>query len=795
VAHTRPDAAGTGSGEVWLVPDDPTSKPMSRHELAAELRQVLQAAERRPGRASRLKRKALARRVGISVSSLYAYLDGTTLPPAGTLVLLLDELDVASLQRQKLVSARDCLELSRRSRVTAVAPRDPTVPRQLPADVPGFTGRAAYLDRLDQLLSKYDSDASTVVITAIGGMAGVGKTALSLHWAHRVADRFPDGQLYVNLRGFSPDGQMVAPTVALRRLLDALLVPPERIPADLDAQAALYRSMLAGRRMLVLLDNARDAEQVRPLLPGTGSVLALITSRNRLTPLVATEGAQALSLDLLSIQEARELLAMRLGTGRVAAEPEAVNTIIEGCGHLPLALAITAAHAQQYGLPLAVLAADLRDTGRRLDTLDAGDPTSQVRAVLSWSYATLTPPAARLLRLLSLHPGPDISAEAAASLGGHPPAQTRPLLIELTRASLVTEHRPGRYTCHDLLRAYATELAAQDPEPERRTAVTRLLDHYTHTAYAARRLMDPARESITLTPPQPGTTPQELTDYHQALAWLTAEHEVLLAALDRAAALGFDSHTWLLAWAVLDFLWRRAQWHELAATQQAAVAAGGRLNDPLVQARALRHLASAYTELGRFEEAHTQLRLALDLDTQSGDLAVQAHTHHILARLWGRQDRHGEALDHSRRALDLYRAAGHRHGQARALNAVGWYHALLGDHRQALTYCQQALPLYREIGHRFGLASTWDSLGYAHRHLGQHTQAVICYQRALDLHRELGDRYFEAEILTHLGDTHKATEDLDAAHDAWQQALTILDEIDHADADQLRAKLATLVSA
>jgi tetratricopeptide (TPR) repeat protein len=581
------------------------------------------------------------------------------------------------------------------------------------------------------------------------------------------------------------------PAEAVRRFLDALHVPPERIPADLDAQAALYRSQLAGRRMLIVLDNARDTAQVRPLLPGAPTCLVLVTSRNQLSGLVAADGAHPITLDLLTPGEARELLARRLGGDRVSAEPEAVEEIITRCVRLPLALAIVAARAAAHRhVPLRFLAGELRDTHDRLTTLSTtDDPYTDVRAVFSWSYHALTPDAARLFRLLGLHPGPDLAAPAAASLAGLPASTVRPMLAELTRASLLVEHTPGRYTFHDLLRAYATDLThTTDPDQQRRDATHRMLDHYLHTAHLADRLLYPSRDPITLTPPQPRVTLQHTADYQQAMAWFTTERPVLLAAVDHAAALGFDTHTWQQAWTLSTFLNRQGHWHDLAVTGRAAVAAAGRLADPAAQARAHLGLARAYTRLGHFDDADTQLRHALNLYRQVGDQAGQAHTYNNLAHLWERQGRYAQALDHARQALALFRAAGYQAGQAYALNAVGWYHALLGDYQQALTCCQQALTLFQELDDRYGQANTWDSLGYAH-HLGHHEQAITCYQHAFTLFRDLGDRYYEATILTHLGDTHHTAGDPDAARDAWQQALTILDDLDHPDADTVRTKL------
>jgi tetratricopeptide (TPR) repeat protein len=646
-----------------------------------------------------------------------------------------------------------------------------SVPRQLPAAVAHFAGRSGELAMLTGLLRGRAEAGGMVVISAIGGTAGAGKTALAVYWAHQVADRFPDGQLYVNLRGFDPTGQVMDPAEAVRRFLDALHVPPERIPADLDAQAALYRSHLAGRRMLVVLDNARDTAQARPLLPGAPTCLVLVTSRNQLTGLIGADGAHSISLDLLSATEARELLARRLGADRVAAEPDAVAEIVTRCARLPLAL-VAARAAVRPHVRLHTLAGELRDTQQRWEALTGDDPTTDVRTVLSWSYRALSPHAAGLFRLLGLHPGPDVAAPAAASLTALPIDQLRLLLAELTRASLLTEHTPGRYTLHDLLRAYATEQAHRiDSDLQRRAATHRILDHYLHTAHTADRLLDPARGQPTLIPPRPGVGPEPLADLQQARDWLTAEDAGLLAAVDHAAATGFDTHTWQLAWALWPFLDRRGHWRGYAAAGSAAVAAAGRLADPTAQARAHRILAGAYTRLGHFDDAHTQLWHALDLYRQAGDQAGQAHTHNNLAHLGERRGRPAQALDHARQALNLFRAAGHQAGQAESLNNIGWHHALLGDHQQALTYCQQALALFQELGDRWGEASTWDSLGYAHHHLGYHTQAIACYQHALTLFRDLGDRYNEATTLINLGDTHHTAGNPTAARDAWQHAL------------------------
>ena len=375
--------------------------------------------------------------------------------------------------------------------------RRPRVPRQLPSGVAHFAGRGAELAALDAVLGGGAGGGPGVVISAIGGTAGVGKTALALQWAHQVADRFPDGQLYANLRGFDAGGgQPTDPADVLRGFLDAFGVHPERIPHDTESLAALYRSVLAGRRMLVLLDNAADVAQVRPLLPASPECLVIVTSRRELSALAAREGALLVQLDVLSAQEANELLVARLGAERAAAEPWAVTELATLCARLPLALSVIVARAAAAPrLPLAALAAELTELGGRLDALDVGDPAANVRTVLSLSYRHLPDPAARMFRLLGLHPGPDISAAAAASLAGLPAADARVALRDLVRASLLNETVPGRYAFHDLLRAYAAEQSALTTSAAGVENTTRrMLDHYLHTAHHAHVVLYPGRE-------------------------------------------------------------------------------------------------------------------------------------------------------------------------------------------------------------------------------------------------------------------------------------------------------------
>jgi DNA-binding SARP family transcriptional activator len=662
-------------------------------------------------------------------------------------------------------------------------------PAMLPAALPGFAGRAGELRALSALPV---SPGGALLITAIGGTAGVGKTALAVRWAREHAFEFPDGQLYLNLRGFSP-GEPVPPAEALRIFLGALRVPGAHIPRGLDDRQALYRSLLEGKKTLILLDNARDAAQVRPLLPGSPGCRVLVTSRNDLTGLIASDGAQPIVLDILSRSEAQELLASRIGHQRLDSEPAAADELVNLCARLPLALAVTAARAvARPQFPLAFLAAELRDTRARLDALATGEDATDPRAVFSWSYQQLTPEAARMFRLLGLHPGPDVTAPAGASLAATTPGQARRTLLELTRAHLLTEHSPGRYAFHDLLRAYAVSQAdAAEDAPARQAATGRVLDHYLHTANAAALLLEPLRQPATLPPALTGVTAEPLADHNQALAWFEAEHQVLLSAVALAAETGFGTCACELPGTMATFLDRAGHWREWAAIQHTAVEAAVRTSDPARHAAALRALAFACTRLADYDQARAHLSDCLRLYREAGDRAGEARTQQSLSWVADRQERPADALAHAERALALFKAIGHRAGQAAALNSVGWCHALLSN-RQARPTLRRSLLLHRELGDRSGEALTWDSLGYAEHTARRFAEAASCYQHAVDILSELGDRYHHARSLTRLGDTCAAAQDAGQAWRAWQQALAILDDLHHPDADQARDKLRRL---
>jgi DNA-binding SARP family transcriptional activator/tetratricopeptide (TPR) repeat protein len=666
----------------------------------------------------------------------------------------------------------------------------PLAPRQLPAAVPNFAGRAAELATLTKALED-DAAEGRVRIVTITGVAGVGKTTLMVQWAHQVARCFPDGQLYVNLRGFDPSATPVAAADALRAFLIALSVPAQMIPAATDERAGLFRSLLAGRRMLVALDNARDPAQVRPLLPGSAGCMVVVTSRTWLAGLVAAEGACQLSLDVFSDAEAAELLAGRLGRQRTTAEPDALAELIALCAGLPVALVIVAARAiiQQH-LSLGRLAAELRASQNRLDALTTGDLVTDVRSVFSWSYRSLSAPAARLFRLAGLHPGPSLSAQAAASLAGLPLSATRQALRELVSARLIDEHASGRFALHELLREYAAERAeSTDAQARRRAAMHRMLDHYLLTALAAGTLLEPEQSWVAPARSVRGVTLGRFAGRREAADWFETEHLALMAAITLAADLGFELHACQLAVALTSVLDQSACWGDLAASSAIALAAAQRAGHRAAEAHAQRGLGGAFARLGRYRDAYVHLQRCLEQFTELNDIGGQARANLNLACLLHLMDDSERALSHAHRARELFEFLQQKEGLAGSLNTVGWLKARLGDAERGLAYCQQGLALAEETGNRVIAAATWDSLGCVRHLLGQHETAVSCYQRAAAMYAELGSPWYRAEVLINLGNTYQAAGDRQAASELWQEALQVYEQAHHPGAERLRSKI------
>jgi DNA-binding SARP family transcriptional activator/transcriptional regulator with XRE-family HTH domain len=572
-----------------------------------------------------------------------------------------------------------------RARPSAPAVAMHLVPRQLPAAPRCLVGRSDELAALSALAERDLSGTSGVDIAALTGMAGIGKTALAVHWAHQVADRFPDGQLFVNLRGSSPSGTPVRPTDAVCGFLVALGVPPTRIPPDTDGQAALYRSLLTDRRMLIVLDNALDAEQVRPLLPGSPGCLVLVTSRNRLTGLAAAEGAHLMTLRVLTVAESRELLAWSLGADQSAADQSAVNELIVLCGRLPLALCDVAARVSaRPGLPLAALVAEMRDERRRLDALETGESATSVRMVFSWSRAKLGSRASRMFCLLGMYPGPDIARSAAASLTALPPAQAFMALAELCDEHLLTEYAPGRYMWHDLLRSYAIEEARiRESETCQQAAMRRVLDHYLHTASVASGFLCTCTEAVTWPAPEPGVTPEEIQGPGQAAEWFENEQHVLLNLISQAAEGGYAPYAWELPWVAGWYYRSPACLLRLAAAQESAAVLAASLGDLAGLAIARQHLGWLRFLLGDIDSASDHLDEAIGLARRTRDGRLFALVGLSRTYVLQAQGRISEAMIQARQALRMYQAAGDPCGEIGARYLIGWHLAQLGDRGQA----------------------------------------------------------------------------------------------------------------
>jgi len=648
--------------------------------------------------------------------------------------------------------------------------------------VPGFTGRTRQLAELDLLLDESNPPAE-MVIAVVMGAPGVGKTALAVHWGHRVADRFPDGQLYVDLRGFSSEGLVMEPAEAMRALLESLGVPSQRLPATLDAQAAMYRSLLSGKRVLVVLDNARDTRQVRWLLPGTPTCLVVVTSRNQLSDLV-TDGACPLTLDVLPAAEARALLGRRLGADRVSAEPRSAEEIIERCAGLPLALAIVVARAViNPRLPLRSLAAELRD---QLATLTGESPATSVRAVFSWSYEALDPAAARLFRLLSLHPGPDVGTPAAVALSALGQSRVRKLLTALTQAHLLEEPVPGRYRFHDLIRAFAAK--ADEAPADRADAMVRLFAWYLHTAAEAGRRLTPGHRQPELGPVPPGCQPSVFTTYEQALAWCDTEHSSMVACVRLAEEAGYDDVAWKLPVALWSYFVLRKPWDDWIACARIALDAARRRGDRFAEGWVLNGLGLAYA--GRQPgQAIDCFQQALRVRQEIGDrLGAGAVLDNLGAAYWDLR-KFDEGLDCFRQALAIAREIGNQYSEVIALNNLGEGLHRLGRFTDAVPCHQKALTVAREMGYHMSEAVALNNLGESYHSMSQLDSARDCFTGALAVRQRIGDRHGEAHTLRELGNLlHEAGQPAQARR-AWRHAVAILDELGAPEAAELRLRL------
>ena len=720
-------------------------------------------------------------RSGRRADALTAYAD--------TRRVLIAELGVEpgpALQRlhARILAADGALDLDSGSFAAAGVTAQRPVPAQLPPDVHAFIGRKEEMGELEHLLAGVDGeDASEVLIIAVSGTAGVGKTALAVRWARRSMRRFTDGQLFVDLRGYDPDRPPVPSAEVLTGFLRALGMAERDIPADVGERAAAFRSMIAGRRMLVMLDNARGAEQIHALLPGSASCVVVVTSRDRLPGIIARHGARALELDVLPDADAVALLGALIG-GRVDSEPDAAVMLAAQCARLPLALRVAAERAAANpGNPLRALSDELADERRGLEPLDAGgDTRAKVRSVFSWSYRNLSATAARAFRLLGLHPGPDLDLYAAVALTGTAPESARTTLDTLTAAHLVQGTSSGRYVMHDLLRAYAAGLPADCDETG--SAMNRLLDYYLATAGSAMEALAPAERNRRPVAPTVVHVPA-VCDPAEARAWLDAERPVLVAVTRYAAQRGWPHHATRLAAVLSRYLVTGGYNTEAIAIHEHALDAASRSGDRGAQATALVNLSEVRWRMGRPEQDGNSDR-ALAAFQEIGDRVGEARAHGNLALLAWRQGRYAEASGHYEHALAVFRDIRDRAGEARALDNLGAICRRQGGYARAAARHRRALAIFRDIGDPGGQARALANLGRVH--LGQEClqQAARCLEDSLRLSRETGDRACEGEALSELGAVHLRRGRLEQAADTYQQAIALFREIGH-QADEAEA--------
>ena len=657
--------------------------------------------------------------------------------------------------------------------------------RTLPRDIASFTGRAAELAQLaGAVTAAATTDGETggaggagggvVGIHAIGGMAGVGKTTFAVHAAHRLAGHFPDGQFFLPLHAHTPGQRPVDPADALASLLLTAGVAAPQIPPGLAARAGRWRDYLAGKKVLLLLDDAASHEQVSPLLPGTAGSVVLITSRRHLTALT---DAAAISLDTLAPDEAAALLARLAGRPGLGAGDGAAAELTRLCGYLPLAIGMLARQLHHHpAWDAAGLAAELAAARDRLELMRAENLS--VAAAFDLSYQDLTPGQQRLFRRLGVHPGTDIDACAAAALDGAGLAAARRHLDGLYDQYLLAEPARGRYRLHDLLGEHARALAFAGDPADANAAAGRLLDYYAHTAAAAgRRIETRTTAAVRPLPGEPPAVAPPLSTAGQAAAWLEAERANLHAAAGYAAASGRPGHAIAIPAAISGFLFARGHWDQSAALHQGALATALQAGDRARQADALNELGILQRVTGDYPAAAASLTRALELYRDLGDRLGQASALEQLGRVQYETGEYSAAATRHQQALALYRDLGHQVGQAQALTSLGAVQERTGDYPAAAASQQQALGMFRDIGHQMGQAVAINNLGNVHAQTGDYPAAAASLTEALGLFRDLGDRDGQAMAILNLGCVQSLIGDYPAATASLTRALDMFRDL------------------
>lgn len=649
-------------------------------------------------------------------------------------------------------------------------------PRQLPADVRGFVNRIADLEALDKILAGDPNEPRTIGLTVIAGTAGVGKTSIAVHWAHRIRGHFPHGQLYANLRGYDP-GSPVDPAQVLDHFLRALHVPPSAIPADPDARAALYRSLLADRRILVVLDNAATAAQVRPLVPGTVGCLAIVTSRSRLSGLAFRDGAHRVTLDMLTEPEAVTLLRTVTADYRPEDDAEQLVELARLCARLPLALRIAAERAaRRPGIPLDILIQDLRDESGLWDALSVDDEeeADAVRTVFAWSYRALPGEPARVFRLLGLHPGAGFSAAAAASLTATSISQLRHLLDVLVGAHLLEHNAPDRYQFHDLLRVYAADQARQEESAENRElALRRVVSWYLHGADALQAALNPTAPRVSLDPPAADIPSLSFADPTEATNWYTAERANLVAATRAAANARLDRIACQLAIVLRNVFQHLNPFEDWFATSEIGLAAARRLGDRGAEADLLESLAMACVQSHRLAEGVEHYRATVAIRREFGDRRGEAMALNGMGLLHLRRRALAAARSSFEQSLVVFREIGDSYWQALLEGNLGTTYYEAGDLPTALDLLNRVLEVYRERRDPGGQGDALHTLSMIHREFGQPDEAFRAASRAIAVARENGNRAWEGYWLVEFGHVQRTTGEVADALVSYQRAATV----------------------
>jgi DNA-binding SARP family transcriptional activator len=668
---------------------------------------------------------------------------------------------------------------------------DVPLPHQLPADQPWFVGREAELKRATAVLAQADHDPRAASVVVVSGMAGVGKTAFAVHWAHQIAAQFPDGEIYLNLRGFHPTQEPLSSSQALAALLDSVGARTDGSAPDVDRQAAYLRSVMSGKRLLIVLDNARDADQVRPLLPGDSTSMVIVTSRNHLRGLSVVDGASLIQLEVMSEEEGVDLLSRRVADAPSKVSLAELAELADHCRGLPLALSICAARiATSPDLPLPLSFPELYSgDAESLDLYVDVDAASSLRSVFSWSIEALSPQAVRLFTLLALPRSCSWDEATVATLGNLTVASARLLLHELAAANLIVRTSAQRHGFHELVRLYASELAAGLEPDERRSAVNRLLDHYAIVAQRADAILNPHRTPIALNDPLPGTVLRDFAGHSSAWSWFVGEHDSVIASQELAVEEGFDQYAWQLGWVLETFLYRSGRWEQALASQQVALAASERLGDAEVQAGLHHGVGRVLIRLGRHDDAWGHLIDSTRRWEEAGSPERAASAVLSLANLVAKEGQ-------SEKAIKLYQLVLSRTTspllRAMAVNNLGSEYTAMGRHELALELCSKALVLWSEIGDKHAQASTWDSLGTAYQGLKRYDSAVSAYGEAVSAFERMGDRFNQAGSLAKLGDCLAELGDDARSNEMLTKALAILVDLHHPQADGVRSKLRQL---